>query len=246
MYNLGVLLANQLDPPDLPGARTWYNGRRRRAHPRHDNLGVLLANQLDPPDLPGARTWYERAADAGNTDAANNLGVLLATCWTRRTCPGPHLVRTAADAGNTDAMLGLGELCLQQYDVAGARAAWQPLLDKGPSESAASAAVNLAPVLAIGGLLDQAAAALRVAIDSGVTEAADYVAILDNDDSVREAARDRLAAMLPENTDALNFLGVGALTDSDTETARRYWVRSTDQEDLAAPVLLRISGLDRT
>lgn len=41
------------------------------------SLGVLLAELLDPPDADGARHWYEQAAEAGDTDAMRNLGILL-------------------------------------------------------------------------------------------------------------------------------------------------------------------------
>ena len=71
------------------------------------NLGILLADPLDPPELAAARTWYQKAADAGDTDAMINLGNLLATNWTRPSCPGPHLVEKAADAGHTGAMFNL-------------------------------------------------------------------------------------------------------------------------------------------
>jgi uncharacterized protein len=37
------------------------------------------ANVLDPPEPTEARTWYTRAAEAGNTDAQYNLGLLLIT-----------------------------------------------------------------------------------------------------------------------------------------------------------------------
>jgi hypothetical protein len=34
MSNLGVLLADRLDPPDLTGARTWWEQAPRRPHQR--------------------------------------------------------------------------------------------------------------------------------------------------------------------------------------------------------------------
>ena len=77
-----------------------------------------------------------------------------------------------------------------------------------------------------------------------MTEAVDYVSVLGTAGSAREAARSRLAAIADENTDALNFLGVAALADGDADTARELWVRSADQEDTAAPVLLYLSRLD--
>ena len=66
MYNLGVLLATLLDPPELDQARYWYE----QAAAAGDtgamyNLG-LLAERLDPPDLDQARHWYEQAAAASD------------------------------------------------------------------------------------------------------------------------------------------------------------------------------------
>ncbi|MGV9336620.1 tetratricopeptide repeat protein [Nocardia sp. NPDC003726] len=62
-------------------------------------------------DIDEAELWYRRAVEAGNRDAMNNLGVLLAErgdlgeaeLWYRR----------AAEAGNRDAMNNLGVLLKQ-------------------------------------------------------------------------------------------------------------------------------------
>ena len=68
MVNLGNLLADQLDPPELEEARGWYLKAATPATGREMvNLGYLLADQLDPPELEEARGWYLKAADAGNT-----------------------------------------------------------------------------------------------------------------------------------------------------------------------------------
>jgi TPR repeat protein len=50
MYNLGVLLANQWDPPELDQARIWWEkaadaGVTKAMY----NLGALLADRWDPP-----------------------------------------------------------------------------------------------------------------------------------------------------------------------------------------------------
>ena len=81
MYNLGVLLANQWDPPELDQARIWWEkaadaGVTKAMY----NLGVLLANQWDPPQLDQARTWYQKAAKKGHRTALQLLasqGLLL-------------------------------------------------------------------------------------------------------------------------------------------------------------------------
>jgi integrase len=60
MYNLGVLLANQWDPPELDQARIWWEkaadaGVTKAIY----NLGALLADRWDPPSwtrpAPGGR-----------------------------------------------------------------------------------------------------------------------------------------------------------------------------------------------
>ena len=111
-YNLGVLLATLLDPPDLGEARRWWTAAAEAGHiDAQTNLGILLATKLDPPDLGEARRWLTAAAEAGHTDAQCNLGVLLATVL-----DPPDLVEarrwytTAAEAGHTDAAEALSRL----------------------------------------------------------------------------------------------------------------------------------------
>ncbi|MEU9049612.1 hypothetical protein AB0D37_04255, partial [Streptomyces sp. NPDC048384] len=77
MRDLGILLADELDPPDLDGAQEWY--RNAIAAGNTDamrSLGILRASRLDPPDLDGAQEWYRKAIAAGNTDAMIDLGNL--------------------------------------------------------------------------------------------------------------------------------------------------------------------------
>jgi TPR repeat protein len=73
MFNLALLLANQLDPPDLAEARRWYEKAATAGNTEAmTNLGNLLANQLDPPDLAGARFWHEKAAGAGSDPSSGS------------------------------------------------------------------------------------------------------------------------------------------------------------------------------
>jgi hypothetical protein len=125
-YNLGVLLADRLDPPELAAARTWYTKAAEAGHTTAQfELGVLLATLLQPPDLAEARTWYTKAAEAGHVSAQNNLGVLLATMLQP---PDLAAARTwwtrAAEAGHPGAQNNLGVLLatlLQPPDLAEAR-----------------------------------------------------------------------------------------------------------------------------
>jgi hypothetical protein len=118
MYSLGYLLANELDPPQVDDARTWY-GRAAEAGNTNamHNLGILLANRVDPPRLDEARTWSTRAAEAGHTGAMLYLGALLAE---RLDPPRLDEARTwyvrAAEAGDSNAMFYLGELLAKRLD----------------------------------------------------------------------------------------------------------------------------------
>lgn len=116
--NLGVLLAEGLDPPDLMGARVWWMRAAQAGQvDAQFNLGFMLAQRLDPPDLPGARAWYTKAAEAGYIDAQFNLGQLLAY---RLDPPDLDEARTwytkAAEAGETSAKVNLGVLLATRLD----------------------------------------------------------------------------------------------------------------------------------
>ena len=135
-YHLGLLLADELDPPDLNGARTWWTRAAEAGNTDAQyHLGLLLADELDPPDLNGARTWWTRAAEAGNTRAQYNLGVLLATGLDPPELAGARTWWTrAAEAGNTDAQFGLGVLLADELDppdLAGARTWWTRAAEAG-------------------------------------------------------------------------------------------------------------------
>ena len=76
MYNLGVLLANQWDPPELDQARIWWEkaadaGVTKAMY----NLDALLADRWDPPQLDQARTWYEKGRKEGPPHGTSAPGV---------------------------------------------------------------------------------------------------------------------------------------------------------------------------
>jgi TPR repeat protein len=117
-YNLGVLLTDRVEPPDLAAARTWYTKAAEAGHTAAQyELGALLATVLDPPDLAAARTWYTKAAEAGHTTAQYNLGVLLGTVLDP---PDLAAARTwytkAAEAGHVSAQYNLGMLLADRLD----------------------------------------------------------------------------------------------------------------------------------
>jgi tetratricopeptide (TPR) repeat protein len=112
MYRFAVLLLHKKDPPDLAGARRWFQkaaeaGDRDAAQ----SLGYLLANRLEPPDLVGARRWFQKAAEAGDRDAMVDLGDLLADQLDPPDLYGARIwYEKAADAGEIVAMYKLAIL----------------------------------------------------------------------------------------------------------------------------------------
>jgi TPR repeat protein len=148
-YNLGVLLADQLEPPEMAAALGWYARAAEAGHTAAQyDLGVLLADRLDPPDLTAARAWYTRAAEAGHTAAQYNLGVLLAD-----QLEPPEMAAAlgwytrAAEAGHVRAQYNVGVLLadrLDPPDLAGARAWYTRAAEAGH----VSAQYNLGVLLA--------------------------------------------------------------------------------------------------
>ena len=256
MVNLGVLLADRLDPPDLDGAQAWY---RRAADAGNTdamvNLGVLLADRLDPPDLDGAQAWYRRAADAGNTDAMVNLGVLLADRLDPPDLDGAQAwYRRAADAGNTDAMVNLGVLLadrLDPPDLDGAQAWYRRAADAGNTDAMVNLGVLLADRLDPPDL-DGAQAWYRRAADAGNTDAMVNLGVLladrlDPPDLDGAQAWYRRAADAG-NTDAMVNLGVllaDRLDPPDLDGAQAWYRRAADAGNTDAMVNLGVLLADR-
>ncbi|MGY1702815.1 trypsin-like peptidase domain-containing protein [Geodermatophilus sp. SYSU D00766] len=118
LRQIGFILAREVDPPDLPAARTAYEQAAEAGNTTAlYNLGNLLSQLLDPPELDAARRAYEQAAAAGNTDALNNLGILLADRWDPPDLPAARTAyEQAAAAGNTGALNNLGILLADRWD----------------------------------------------------------------------------------------------------------------------------------
>jgi TPR repeat protein len=135
-YNLGVLLADQLEPPEMAAAVGWYTRAAEAGHTGAQyELGMLLADRLEPPDLAKARTWYTQAAEAGHTIAQYNLGVLLAERLDPPDLAGARAwYTTAAEAGHVSAQYNLGVLLAERLDppdLAGARAWYTTAAEAG-------------------------------------------------------------------------------------------------------------------
>jgi len=120
-------------------------------------------------------------------------------------------------------------------DRASAAAAWQAALNSGAEEVTIPAAVNLATLAAVDSDFPTALAFLQQAAEHAFAPALDYAAVLKP--STRTAACARLSTL--EDTDSLNFRGIGALADSDRAEACKLWTASRDQGDMVAPLLLK-------
>jgi TPR repeat protein len=246
MYNLGILLADQVDPAELGEARRWYEQAANAGDTgAMVNLGILLADQMVPPELGEARRWYEQAAEAGHTEAMVNLGILLAD----RVDP-PELgearrwYEQAANAGHTGAMVNLGNLLAAYMDppeLEGARTAWEAVIDAGAggdnSGALKLAALALATLEAVRGNTSRAAKLLNLAEHNGVPSADLYKETLSSDPSIRATAIRNLTNS-PNDSDGLNFLGIASYRAGKPAAAKHYWLRSLKLGDLYAPLLL--------
>ena len=118
-FNLGSLLADWFEPPELEEARHWYTAAAEAGNTRAQvNLGYLLSERADyPADLAEARRWYTVAAEASDNMARANLGYLLG--WL---IDPPDLVEArrwytaAAEAGDIRAQFNLGILLAERID----------------------------------------------------------------------------------------------------------------------------------
>ncbi|GAB2614935.1 trypsin-like peptidase domain-containing protein [Kribbella endophytica] len=101
------------------------------------SLGILLAKRLDPPDLAKASMWYHRAAKAGDHQAMNSLGNLLADLDPPDLTTARTWYEHAADAGLPEAMNNLGNLlaALEPPDLTTARTWYERAADIGPPEA---------------------------------------------------------------------------------------------------------------
>ena len=105
MFNLGVLLADRWDPPDLPAARTWFE---RAADAGHTgamvNLGVLAAER---GDAVGATCAWQRVIDSDHADdeyvANAALCMAAISALTGQIGLAGELLRLAGQRGSSEA-----------------------------------------------------------------------------------------------------------------------------------------------
>jgi len=136
----------------------------------------------------------------------------------------------------------VGALCAALGDADGASRAWHTVIDRdGQFDLVAAAAQALAAVSAWQADLQSARELLNLARTRGSTFAGRYAAVLDTDRLVRADAREQLHE-LPEDTDALNFLGIAAYIDGQYDQARSYWIDSSDLGDVVSQLLLHLTA----
>src|SRR5207302_617882 len=105
------------------------------------------------------------------------------------------------------------------------------------------AALSLAAVAAVHGHIAEAEALLlHLASDAGRTTADACRAILSDNVAGRTRARRELVARAPEDTDALNFIGIAAFRAGDIASASARWTESAERNDGVAPLLLLATG----
>jgi TPR repeat protein len=170
-----------------------------------------------------------------------NLGILLE----QQEPPDLNGARTwyqrAADAGDTDAITWAADVSARMGDAEGARAAWQRGVDSDvpgvDAAAVAGAALALAALDALAGNTDRSVELLDLAGRHGADTAAACSAALSPDPGIRDAALLTLAR-LPDDSDALNFLGIASHRAGKPTEARHYWVASAQLGDSVAPLLL--------
>jgi TPR repeat protein len=209
-FNLGVLLADCLNPPDLAEARRWWTLAAEAGHTEAQlSLGMLLANRLDPPDLAEARRWWTLAAEAGHTEAQLSLGMLLANRLDPPDLAGArNWWMLAGQAGDADACFNLGVLLadrLDPPDLAGARNWYTKAAEAGN----ANAAFNLGTLLA------------NRMMPPDLTQARAWWA--------RAGQAGHLGAQFN-----LGLLYTKALNPPDLTQARAWWTRAADAGDTEA------------
>ena len=124
MFNLGYLLEDRVDPPELDQARDWY---QKAAEAGNTYAMFNLGNLLKDNDPGQAYRWYEKAAEAGRADAMNNLGLLLKDSDPGQAC---RWFEKAAKADNVRAMFNLGML-LADSDPGQARRWYEKAAEAG-------------------------------------------------------------------------------------------------------------------
>ena len=204
-----------------------------------NNVGVLLNTRAAPENLAEAERFYRASAAKGHSGAMANLGMLLQGRGT------PEALAEAGASYNALSKGGesLGSVFLTALHVIRgsedhARSIWQSInQDRLPPET-----INAALILAVEGKLKWGRMMLTAARDSGISEAEDFLGILD-DPGADQGRRYRLiGAANAGDTTSTNMLGAAAYIGNDKQRARNLWNESAALGDLTARLLLQITG----
>jgi WD40 repeat protein len=178
--------------------------------------------------------WLRRQAAEGDFNAARDLvDVLLSRRTEDDVSEAESWCEWLSDHDDADMRAALGAIAVRRGQYDQAVELWRGAADDGD----ASAALKLAPVEAVDGHRQRALTLLRAAVDADFTEAATYAAIIERTDADGRIPSLETAAT-SGNTNALNFLGLAALSDGKIVAAREYWTRSAELGDCSAPLLL--------
>ena len=183
--------------------------------------------------------WLRRQAAVGHSDATRGLvSVLLSRRSEDDLSEAETWCRRLIDREDADMRVALGAIAARRGSHDQAVILWRQAADDGD----VTAALKLAPVEAVNGHIPEALELLRAAAEAGLEEAPTYASIIDR--TVTDAQlRSLETAAKSATTDALNFLGLAALTDGRTGAATDYWSRSAERGDWSA--LLLLSRVDK-
>jgi tetratricopeptide (TPR) repeat protein len=182
--------------------------------------------------------WLRGQAAAGNVDAAHDLvSVLLSRRTGDDMSEAETWCRWLTDHGAVDMRAALGAIAVRRGQYDHAVELWREAANDGDTR----AALKLAPVEALEGHQQQALTLLRGAVRAGLKEAATYATIIDRTAAGATIPSPETAANTG-NTNALNFLGVAALSDGRASAAVDCWSRSAELGDWSAPLLLALVG----
>jgi TPR repeat protein len=215
------------------------------AGPAHDvadpttmiDLGALAEQR---GDIDEAERWYQRAADAGDAEGMNLLGLLL---HERRhnTADATRWFRQAVDNGSTDAMVNLGVLGADRDDLDEAETWYSRAAKAGSSEGMVHLGLLLADRDA-----ELAQRWFRRAADLDDPLGMLHLGLLAMDrENFREADLWFNRAAEAGNTDAMVSLGELARARDDSHEARRHFLRAADAGEPEGMFSLGFLALDQ-
>ena len=212
--------------PDVPD-RVWESALNYPTEEQRFTIGVTAARAGKTHHSAAA---FEPLAEAGNTGAMFNLGVLVAE-------GEPEVARRwyeqAAEAGNTKAMNNLGVL-VEEGEPEAARRWYEQAAEAGDT-----GAMNNLGLLVEEGEPGVARRWFEQAAEAGNTDAMFNLGVLVDEGEPEAARRWYEQAAEAGNTDAMVNLGV-LVAEGEPEVARRWYERAAEAGDTDAMVNLGV------